>query len=76
MQQQTVQPIDIVVRPALEADLPAADCVIRVAFGTAAGVPDPEGFFGDVDAVLNRWRTEDAETGHGWIQPARGFRDR
>lgn len=59
MQQQTSKPIEVVVRPARETDLPAADRIIRVAFGTAAGIPDPELYFGDVDIVQNRWKTRD-----------------
>lgn len=58
MTQHDPPPAAPTVRPAMEADLPAADRIIRVAFGTAAADPDPEGFFGDVDTVRNRWKTE------------------
>jgi len=58
MQQRASRQAEVIVRPALEADLPAADRTIRVAFGTAASAPDPELFFGDTDPVRNRWKTE------------------
>jgi predicted N-acetyltransferase YhbS len=45
----------IIIRPAREEDLEAAHRIIRIAFGTAAGAPDPETFFGDTDTVKNRW---------------------
>ncbi len=47
---------DIFIRPIREDELAAAGLVTRVAFGTAAGVPDPKLFFGDAETVQNRWR--------------------
>ena len=38
-----------------EADLGAADRVMRVAFGTFLGLPDPSQFMGDADYVHTRW---------------------
>ncbi len=58
MQRHAHRPAEVIIRPALKADLPGADRVIRVAFGTAAGVPDPGQFFGDMNMVQNRWETE------------------
>jgi len=51
-------PKDVIIRSAMETDLPTADRIIRVAFGTAVGVPEPELFFGDADLVQNRWKAE------------------
>jgi GNAT superfamily N-acetyltransferase len=52
----TAQPqLDIVIRPLLEADLPAADHIIRVAFGTFLGMPDPSAFMGDAAMARTRW---------------------
>ncbi len=42
----------------LEADLPAADHVMRVAFGTFLGLPDPGSFMGDASYVANRWKAD------------------
>jgi GNAT superfamily N-acetyltransferase len=59
MQKHAPEPMDVNVRPALQTDLPEADGVIRVAFGTAAGVPSPELFFGDMGIIQNRWKARD-----------------
>ncbi len=39
-----------------ERDLPVAERIFRVAFGTFLGVPDPEAFWSDRDYVYGRWR--------------------
>jgi GNAT superfamily N-acetyltransferase len=39
-----------------ERDLPAAERIFRVAFGTFLGVPDPETFWTDRDLIYGRWR--------------------
>ena len=46
----------VIVRPLTEADLPEADRVCRLAFGTYVGAAEPERFFGDADMVATRWR--------------------
>ncbi|HZS44623.1 MAG TPA: GNAT family N-acetyltransferase [Blastocatellia bacterium] len=46
---------DIVIRPLQESDLSAADHIMRVAFGTFVGLPDPETFAGDAGYVRSRW---------------------
>jgi len=52
----TSQPqTEIVIRPLLESDLPAADRIIRVAFGTFLGMPDPTAFMGDASITRTRW---------------------
>jgi GNAT superfamily N-acetyltransferase len=45
------------VRPLQQRDLPAADRIMRLAFGTFLGLPDPSAFMGDADYVQTRWRT-------------------
>src|SRR5215471_9645568 len=48
--------LDISVRPLRESDLDAADRIMRLAFGTFIGLPDPMQFMGDADYVHTRWR--------------------
>jgi GNAT superfamily N-acetyltransferase len=45
-----------VVAPLVERDLPEAERIFRVAFGTFLGVPEPETFWSDRDYVYGRWR--------------------
>lgn len=49
---------DLDVRALREADLDTADRVMRLAFGTFIGLPEPETFMGDADFVRTRWRTD------------------
>ncbi|HXC33596.1 MAG TPA: GNAT family N-acetyltransferase [Verrucomicrobiae bacterium] len=49
---------DVTVRLLREADLPAADRIMRLAFGTFIGLPDPLQFMGDADYVRTRWRAD------------------
>jgi predicted N-acetyltransferase YhbS len=44
------------VRPLEEGDVDAADRIMRVAFGTFLGVPDPSTTFGDAEVVRTRYR--------------------
>src|SRR5205823_12554357 len=46
----------VAVRPLQEDDLAEADRVMRLAFGTFLGLPDPGAFAGDADYVRTRWR--------------------
>jgi predicted N-acetyltransferase YhbS len=55
---QTQRENGAVIRPLREADLPAADHIMRVAFGTLVRVPEPAAFFGDATWVPNRWRAD------------------
>jgi GNAT superfamily N-acetyltransferase len=48
--------LDVAIRPLREEDLPAADRILRLAFGTFLGLPDPLQFMGDADYVRTRWR--------------------
>lgn len=47
--------MDISVRPLRESDLPTADHIRRLAFGTFLGLPEPLRFGGDADYVRTRW---------------------
>src|ERR1019366_7368199 len=38
-----------------EGDLPVADGILRLAFGTFLGLPDPMQFMGDAGYVRTRW---------------------
>jgi GNAT superfamily N-acetyltransferase len=51
---------DIRIRPLLEADLPVADHIMRLSFGTFLGLPEPESFLGDAGYVHSRWRADSA----------------
>src|ERR1043165_3518393 len=46
----------IIVRPLQASELSTADAVMRLAFGTFIGLPDPMAFMGDAAYVRNRWR--------------------
>lgn len=46
----------LTVRPMREGDLAEVDRILRVAFGTFLGAPDPEHFFGDTDFAGTRFR--------------------
>ena len=47
------------VRPMQEADLPGATEIVRLAFGTFVGAPDPSAFWLDRDYVFTRgFRTD------------------
>lgn len=48
-----VQPV---IAPLAEYELPEARRIVRTAFGTFLGVPDPESFWEDRDYVYGRWR--------------------
>lgn len=49
---------NIRIRALAENDLATADHVMRVAFGTFVGMPQPETFMGDADFVHTRWRAD------------------
>ena len=50
--------IEIEVRPLREQDLPEADRVFRLAFGTQIGLADPASFRGDSELIAPRWRAD------------------
>ena len=50
--------LDVLIRPLREDELGEADRIMRLAFGTFLGLPDPLTFMGDADYVRTRWRTD------------------
>ena len=50
--------MSVIVRPLTENDLPAARRIVRTAFGTFLGAPDPENFWADRDLVYGRFGAE------------------
>lgn len=53
----------------LEDDLDSADRIMRLAFGTVRGLPDPAAAFGDAELVRTRFR---AAPDCAWVAEARG----
>lgn len=49
---------EIVVRLLVESDLAEADRIVRLAFGTFLGMPDPTQFMGDADVAHTRWKAD------------------
>ncbi|HLX42333.1 MAG TPA: GNAT family N-acetyltransferase [Bryobacteraceae bacterium] len=47
---------DVTVRGMREADLPDVARIVRVAFGTFFGLPDPQTLWPDRDPITTRWR--------------------
>lgn len=47
----------VAVGPLRESDLSTADHIVRVAFGTFLGLPEPASFMGDASYVRTRWKT-------------------
>jgi GNAT superfamily N-acetyltransferase len=45
----------VTIRSLREQDLPSADRIMRLAFGTFLGMPDPLKFMGDADYARTRW---------------------
>jgi GNAT superfamily N-acetyltransferase len=56
--QKSPQPVpsNISIRPLLESDLPEADRIFHLAFGTFLGLPDPMQFYPDRDYIRPRWK--------------------
>ena len=46
---------DVIIRPLRQTELSRADSIMRLAFGTFIGLPDPMAFMGDAAYVRNRW---------------------
>jgi hypothetical protein len=53
---------DVTIRPLRESELETADRIFRLAFGTFLGLPNPETFAGDADAVRTRWKADPIPT--------------
>ena len=47
--------VEVIVRPMQEEDLDEADRIMRLAFGTSLGMPEPLKFNGDADVVHTRY---------------------
>jgi len=58
VQRAEQQKLDIAIAPMLEKDLEEVDHVMRLAFGTFLGLPDPLSFMDDADYVTTRWRCD------------------
>ncbi len=50
--------LDVTIRSLQESELDTADRIFRVAFGTFIGLPNPETFAGDSDALRTRWKAD------------------
>ena len=50
--------VDVTIRPLQESELPAADKIFRLAFGTFLGLPEPETFWSDTDFLRPRWKAD------------------
>ncbi len=48
------------IRPLMESELEDADRIMRIAFGTFFGLPDPTKFMGDACYVHSRWKASPA----------------
>jgi GNAT superfamily N-acetyltransferase len=48
----------VTIRPLVESDLDTADRILRVAFGTFLGMPNPASFMGDADFAYTRWKAD------------------
>lgn len=57
-QSRPASKLDITVRPLREDDLASADHIMRLAFGTFLGLPEPTSFMGDAGYVRSRWRAD------------------
>jgi GNAT superfamily N-acetyltransferase len=57
-QRPTTHLVDVTIRPLYERDLPEADRVFRLAFGTFLGVPDPLTFWIETADLRTRWRAD------------------
>ena len=48
----------LIIRPLTAQDLSGAGHIIRLAFGTFLGAPEPEQFWADIDYAHTRWRAD------------------
>jgi GNAT superfamily N-acetyltransferase len=58
VEQPKADPCDVAVRPLTEHDVPDADRIFRLAFGTFIGLPDATAFGGDTDYVRTRFHAD------------------
>ncbi len=57
-QKKSLNALDVTIRLLQASELDNADRLFRVAFGTFIGLPNPETFAGDSDAVRTRWKAD------------------
>ena len=57
-QHPAAHPVDLTIRPLHEHDLPEAQRIFRLAFGTFLGLPDPLTFWTDAAHLQTRWRAD------------------
>jgi len=57
---QATTQANLSIRPLTENDLPAADHIMRLAFGTFIGLQEPAEFLGDANYVNSRWHANPA----------------
>src|ERR1051325_9180230 len=57
---ENITKTNISVRPLQETELSTADSIMRLAFGTFIGLPEPMSFMGDAAYVRNRWLADPA----------------
>lgn len=57
----------ISVGPLGEDDLAAADAIMRLAFGTFLGLPEPSAFMGDAGYVRTRWVADSTAAFGAWL---------
>jgi GNAT superfamily N-acetyltransferase len=62
--------VNIAIRPLAEHDLPEAERIFRLAFGTFLTLPDPMSFMGDADLVKTRWRAAPAAALGAYVDDA------
>lgn len=62
--------MNIEIRELDPRDLPEADRIFRLAFGTFLGLPDPMSFMGDAELVSTRWRAAPAASLGAYIDDA------
>jgi hypothetical protein len=53
--------LPIKIGPLRESDLPEADRIMRLAFGTFLGIPDPTNFMGDRNFMAPRFHAKHAK---------------
>src|SRR5688572_3110270 len=57
-QQPATEALDVSIERLREEDLPEADRIFRLAFGTFMGLPDPAQFHAGGDYIRTRWITD------------------
>ncbi len=55
---QTQPRAEVIVRPLAASELTEADRIVRLAFGTFLGMPDPSAFMGDANYAHTRWKAD------------------